>query len=230
MSTKNILAYGLLIILILFSVNLILGYQVYDDSQEAKGKTWEAFDGIFGSKTVGQTFVSRYDELSRIDIALATYARTNTKEVVFHLREHVNSTVDIVKISINASTVIDNSHYTFSFSPIHNSKNRVFYFFLESPNSTPTNCITVWYTPSDSYPDGGIVSVNVEPKLDGDLIFRTYYWVSFSDVLSGFAQRILENFAFFFPLYLLISLLIFFSIKLHFSGRKIFISGLKHGN
>lgn len=222
MSAKDVLAYGLSIILILFSVNLIIGYQVWDENPEMREIPSMSLDGIYGSISVGQTFVSRYNGLSRIDILLATHARNNTEEVMFHLRDA--RARYIAKISINATTVTNNSYYAFSFPQIHDSKNRIFYFFLESPNSTRANAITSLFTPYDSYPDGEIVSVNIEPKPSGDLIFRTYYhWMSFSYVLSDFAERILGNLVFFFPLCFLISALIFFAVKLHFNGRKIFV-------
>jgi predicted small secreted protein len=50
---------------------------------------------IYGAKTVGQTFVSTQPSLDRIDILLATYERTNTEEIIFHLRSSPNSPNDL---------------------------------------------------------------------------------------------------------------------------------------
>lgn len=126
---------------------------------------------IYGSLKVGQTFVSPANDLYRIDILLATYARENDRDVIFHLR-HTPEGEDLATIRFNASQVEDNSFYRFDFSPIANSAGHPFYLFLESPHSEPGNAITIWGVTEDVYQEGKAYR-NHRPA-EGELAFQVY--------------------------------------------------------
>ncbi len=128
---------------------------------------------IYGSHTVGQTFVSHQARLSRVDVLLATYARKNTQPLIFHLKSSPSSPDDIVTITVDAIAIKDNAYHRFSFSPLLDSKGKSYYFFLESPQSEPGNAITVWHSPYDAYAEGRLY-IDGQPR-EGDLAFRTYY-------------------------------------------------------
>jgi len=127
---------------------------------------------IIHTRTVGQTFVATADNLSRIDLLMASYARRNHGPVVFCLRESTASDVDIVRIEIEAGSVKDNRWRTFRFEPIRDSGGRSFYLFLESPEATPGNAVTVWQSARDVYLDGNSVIDGLPGE--GDLAFRLY--------------------------------------------------------
>jgi hypothetical protein len=137
---------------------------------------------IHGSRTVGQTFVAHENGLSRVDVLLATYARKNTHPVTFRLKEGPDAAEDIATIIINAAGVKDNAFHQFKFAPIPDSKDRVYFFAIESPESVPGNAITIWHSPDDVYDEGARV-VNGQ-AMGGDLAFRTYYG-GLEDVVSG---------------------------------------------
>lgn len=126
---------------------------------------------IYGSIKIGQSFVSPTNCLYRIDILLATYARKNARDVVFHLR-HTPEGEDLATIRFNALQVEDNSFYRFDFSPIPHSAGQSFYFFLESPDSVPGNAITIWGVMQSVYQEGRAYR-NHRPT-GGELAFRVY--------------------------------------------------------
>ncbi|MBS1252792.1 MAG: hypothetical protein MAG451_01834 [Anaerolineales bacterium] len=127
---------------------------------------------IWGAQTVGQTFVARESSLNRIDVFLATYARTNSGPVAFHLRESPDAGHDLATVTFNAADIEDNAYRTFTFPPLSNSQAQSYYFFFEATDAKPGNAITVWASPIDSYSDGQAYIAG-QPQA-GDLHFRTY--------------------------------------------------------
>ena len=128
---------------------------------------------IRGSRTVGQTFVAHEDGLSRIDVLLATYARKNAYPVIFRLKKSPNVTDDIATITFSAARVKDNAFRQFTFAPIPDSKDKSYFFIIESLESVPGNAITIWHDPGDAY-DEGAMYVDGQ-TMAGDLAFRTYH-------------------------------------------------------
>jgi len=126
---------------------------------------------IYGAIKIGQSFISPANGLYRIDISLATYARENDREVIFHLRRTPEGE-DLVTIRFNAAQVEDNSFYRFEFPSIANSAGQSFYFFLESPDSEPGNAITIWGVVRNVYNEGKAYR-NHRPT-GGELAFRVY--------------------------------------------------------
>lgn len=147
---------------------------------------------VYGSITVGQSFVSTYAGLDAIAVLMATYSRTNTNDLVFHLRHSVESGQDIRTIVTNSSQIVDNSYHTFAFPAIPDSEAQSYYFFIESPRATPGNAVTVYYTTSNAYADGSAY-VNHKPIV-GDLAFREYRETRlqgiFQNLCSCFGARV----------------------------------------
>lgn len=139
---------------------------------------------IYGSKIISQSFVSSENGLNRIDILLATYARNNTENVSFYLRE-ADSNTDIVIITVNAEKIRDNTYHSFKFGPILESKGKTYIFSIESPDSKPGDAITIWHNTEDTYPNGSILMDNI--SIPGDLGFRVYYF----EIIFGVLQILL---------------------------------------
>ncbi len=119
---------------------------------------------------IGQTFISKTNNLSVIKILLASYARQNTTEIIFHLREYQDGKDrDIVKIVVPASKIKDNSWQAFHFPPLSDSKGKTYYFYLESPNAIKGNAFTTWMSSGDEYKEGTFLR-NHLPE-EGDLAF-----------------------------------------------------------
>lgn len=143
---------------------------------------------IHGSITMGQTFWSPYPGLYRLDVAMATYARMNTHDVIFHLRESPTVTVDLATIVVNAREIEDNTWHRFEFTPIADAAGRTFYFFLESPTSTPYDAVTVYGLTSDEYKEGQAY-LNGQPA-GGDLMFLAYYQATPLDLVGMIPARL----------------------------------------
>lgn len=159
----------------LLSVRYILDVPVPKESLKerfAASQTISEIAGgeIYGSIQQGQTFVATAANLQQVDLLLATYARTNHQEVIFHLKTRPDTPEELVRISIPASQIVDNQWASFTFTPIKDSAGRSFYFYLESPSSRHGDAITIWSTKGDNYPIGQRY-LNGKP-VEGDLAFR----------------------------------------------------------
>lgn len=205
-------------VLILFSIllsSIILGGGSYIGL--VQDKVNQPVGEISGITTVGQTFISPHANLNAIEINMATYMRTNTHDVIFHLRSSPNSTVDIVTIRVNAAKIADNKYHRFSFPPIIDSEHISYYFFIESPNSAPGNAITTGYCTKDVY-NAGSAYKNHEP-MEGDLSFRTYHKLEMSNVASYFLHRMQQDMLFFIFYFLLLGTIVYLILKLHLEIR-----------
>ncbi len=128
---------------------------------------------IYGPHTVGQTFVARWGGLNGVEVLLATYARPNSRPLIFHLRANPESTEDLATVTVAASDVVDNAYHTFSFPVQSGSDSRRYFFVLESPTAQPGDAFTAWQGPAESYEDGALYLAG-QPQ-EGQLVFRLHY-------------------------------------------------------
>ena len=155
---------------VLLPLVLLLLTGCVEQSDAAQPRYVQPAGEITSTHTVGQTFVATADNLTRLDVLMATYARRNRGPVVFYLRQSPTSAEDLVRIEIEAATIRDNKYRTFRFDPIPDSGGRRFYFFFEAPEAAPGNAVTVWQSAQDVYPDGAAVIDGLPGE--GDLAFR----------------------------------------------------------
>ncbi len=102
---------------------------------------------------VGQTVLAEKDNWSSIELGMATFSgRNNTKDVYLSIYEDMDSREEVRKISVNAAEIIDREWHRFSFEPIENSANKVFYVAVSSPESVPGDAVTVKYVDRDIKP------------------------------------------------------------------------------
>lgn len=146
---------------------------------------------IRGSITIGQTFTAPHDGLYRIDVLMATYARENSEDVIFHLRSDPESESDLVQISINGREIEDNQFHSFTFNPIRDSEGKSYYFFFDSPESVTGDAVTVWGTEKNLYAGGRAFRKHRPSR--GNLAFLTYYQPSFMDKVSILLDRLAQN-------------------------------------
>lgn len=128
---------------------------------------------IVQGMTVGQTFRSHQDNLNGISIMLATYARKNNQDIIFHLKESLTVKSDIFSATFNTATLKDNAFYDIKFPSLKDSKEKKYYFEIESPKAKPGDAITIWSSVKPVYSDGELL-LNGE-KSPGALTFKTYY-------------------------------------------------------
>lgn len=159
----------------------------------AEGNTFaEVAPGeLYGDTHFGQTFVASYPGLYRIEVVVSSYGRHNNHEIIFHLKQDLDSPVDLVRATLKAGDVRDGRWHTFSFPPIPDSAGRSFYFYLESPESRPGDAITIMGREGDPYPSGqGFISG--QPLL-GDMAFRIYYRMTLWQKLDMVLDKLTDH-------------------------------------
>jgi hypothetical protein len=155
----------------------------------------EGIGELVASSRVCQTFVSPYDNLSRIEIALSDYGRKNTGPFLFHLRNAPDDDQAIVTLTLDAS-IVKNANYTlFEFPPIPDSAGRTYAFCLEAPQAELLNSITAVGILGDTYMDGEAIFREMWGHSAGisDLDFRLGYAFSLWDRLVVFSEQLTRH-------------------------------------
>ena len=128
---------------------------------------------IVAGVTVGQTFVANHNSLNGVSILMATYARKNDCNLVFHVRRE-GEYGEIVTRGLKCADIQDNNWVRFDFPAVKDSLGRKFLFFLESPDGSRENSVTIWMASLPNiYPEGRTL-INGEP-IPGALRFITYH-------------------------------------------------------
>jgi hypothetical protein len=141
--------------------------------------------------------VSTRPNLYRIDLGTATYARSNTADVIFHLRADSTSQSDIVRVMVPGPEIQNERPTSIIFPPLADSQGKTYYFFIESPQATPGNAITLYGNQTDVYSEG--TAYRDGQAVTGDLVFTAYSQdnYTFSDVLRDFGARVAQDVSFF---------------------------------
>jgi len=185
---------------------------------------------IHGSITQGQTFTALENGLCRIDVLLTTYHRVNSGKVIFHLREDISASVDIVRLEFDAKKIKNNKYRSFRFHPLPDSAGRSYYFFLEAVGSMPGSAISAWRSERDVYPGGSQVISHQTDKIS-DLTFRLFNRSSFTVLVDNLAHGIKPFLGFvslFFLLFCLpgLGILMVFGIGQRIKGK--YCDGIDH--
>ncbi|MDQ3707562.1 MAG: YfhO family protein [Chloroflexota bacterium] len=134
---------------------------------------------ITGDAQPGQTFVATRNNLMRVRVFGATYARQNVGQLVFHLKDSPDAPQDLATVQVDTSQLKDNAYWDFDFPPIPDSMGRTFYFYLESPDAPELQAVTAHFSPDDAYAAGSRM-MNGQPA-EGDLTFSTVSLLSPDD-------------------------------------------------
>jgi len=127
---------------------------------------------IFGTRTVGQSFVPRINNLSRIDIFLGTYRQTLSSDLVFRLFEGGPAGRLAAEVRVPGPNVRDNLFTPIEFKPLRKSRGKLLTFVLSMPGAGEAEGPSLWINSADLLPTGTL-SVDGRPT-PGDGIFRTY--------------------------------------------------------
>lgn len=143
-----------------------------DNIAARQEKATGLWDELVGGETFGQSFVSTQPNLHRIDLGTATYARTNSAAVVFHLQASPQAATDLVSVTLAGPEIQNDRPTAFQFAPLADSEGQRYYFYIESPEATSGNAITVYANAPDQYPDG--MAYRNGRVAGGDLAFTAY--------------------------------------------------------
>ena len=194
-SLFGIISLGLLVLLLAGC-----SFEAVEIQQEqASSLAGELLDG--GS--FGQTFLPQHDDLSRIDLYTATYARENTQAVIFQISSAPSDDVaagvpqELVRVELGAAQISNSGPTVIAFPPLAGRTGETLYFSIESPGSAQGDAITIYREEGDVYP-GGQMYLDGKPT-NGDIAFIAYTQESFSfgDIWEDFCSRANQDRPFF---------------------------------
>ncbi|MGH9857919.1 MAG: hypothetical protein ACRD4B_08755, partial [Acidobacteriota bacterium] len=156
---------------------------------------------------VGQTFTASDDNLAGISVMFGTYSgRRNTAPIEFHLRQSVNATEDLRVARAHPSQFGDNQLYRFDFEPLPDSGDRVYFFYVVSPQGEEGNAVAVDLHTGDPYhlgtaylvPDFSSLTDSAAIAGSGkqtiDLSFATHYSVVLREAIVDSAVGYVRHF------------------------------------
>ena len=173
---------GILVFLITFivlTIGPLSNYPMMVAQSQVDVSQFASFFCFYGNNSVGESFVSRAENLEAVDVAFGPLLPENTS-VVFHLRA---ADQEIRTVIINTSNMMPNQYNRFSFAQISDSDDRRFYFEIDSPTSPRPICVP--YAISPNTVPSGITYFSQYTYLDhyalvdgkqtkGNLAFRAY--------------------------------------------------------
>jgi len=122
--------------------------------------------------SIGQVFTVAEDTFAAIGVQFATYGRSCSGKIVFHLRKSPIVTHDIVTVELDAAQVIDNHLHLFSFDPIVDSSGQRYYFFLEFTPTPSYDKLAIWKSLQTDVIAGNYYERH--RPAEGTLAFATY--------------------------------------------------------
>jgi glycosyltransferase involved in cell wall biosynthesis len=144
---------------------------------EVAGRKVTAGRPLVGRHPRLQTFRAQAPGLSGIDVLIGTYGRLNSCDVVLHLHDGQDKTVERAVAVNSALTMQDGELCRFEFPPLADSEDREFKFWLESPDAILGDCITVFttvntgdivYSPVYARMDTAVVKAEINHELLND--------------------------------------------------------------
>jgi hypothetical protein len=145
---------------------------------------------LLASHRVGQSLYSPTDGLYQIDLAFGTYGHPGTSDVILHLTTLPDAREDLVTARINSQEVENNIYHSFHFPRQRQIAGRTLYFYLEAPDASPGNALTLYRSNEDAYQDGQAYYDGVAAS--SDLAFAAYYRLGPLDA-ARFVLREISN-------------------------------------
>ena len=110
-------------------------------------------EGVLGpinrDREIVQTFVSEDEELSRIEIMMATYARQNRCTIAVELRDGGAEGPTLARHETASGKLIDNDWMRIEFPAITGAMGRRFALVIQSPDAGEDDTVTAYYTSAE---------------------------------------------------------------------------------
>ena len=138
------------------------------------GKATSVVGEIFGNKRIIQSFIGEYNDLTKIQILLATYIRRNIGSLEISILTDMNNSKSVIrKTVVDCHQIIDNEWFEFQFDPIRDSKGKRYYIQLMGIKCSSGSAVTAYYNAQGNYANGELW-LN-KSKFKGSLCFKLYY-------------------------------------------------------
>jgi hypothetical protein len=149
---------------------------------------------LSGTHTLGQTFVAHQPNLHSIELRWFVsndVQFAGASQIILHLRR-ANESTDVATATLPASSLQHNQFARFDFSPIADSQNQAFYFFLDASRANlMRGFVSVWASGEDIYPDGALIIDGL--PTNRDLAFRTYSQPDALTLIATALQSLIAN-------------------------------------
>ena len=168
----------------------------------ANAQTQDYYTGpeIWGETMIGQTFVPNCNGLQQIDLELSRLDFQHNQPYIFHLVKALNLEDEIYSTQFKVAQTSRWIQQSFTFPPIPDSRQQLYFFYINSPTSRSGNSLTVRlnadlptvynrYEPGTVY--GGI-GRQLQP-FPADLAFAAYCRPDFQQLFSGAAQYMADS-------------------------------------
>lgn len=116
------------------------------DLGRPRGRPEGVVGPILPDREVAQTFACEEAELSKVEIMIATYARANQCTLLVELRDGDANGRTLSRHEVECESLRDNDWLRLEFPLIENAQGRRFTLVLRSPDASPDNMITAYYT------------------------------------------------------------------------------------
>jgi len=123
--------------------------------------------------TVAESVVATEDNLSEVDVQLATFNRPNDAALVLTISDSLGGP-PLRQVEARPSQIVDNAYHAFAFDPLGDSLGKTYFVTIASPDGRPGDAFTVWVGYCDCYPAGQMY-VNGQPQEGRDLAMTLTY-------------------------------------------------------
>ncbi len=206
-----------LIILLAFtgSGDVVDPSNIRDDAAHPAGN-------LIGATTLGQTFVARAPRLSAIQVRWIVsddFSFAPNSRVTLHLRQRVDDSADLAAASVPLTEIRHNQFSTFRFSPLADSQDKAYYFFLDASQAEITRgWLSIWASDDDALPDGQMYFAGNATNYD--LAFRAFSSPDFFCALAAFGKALARESSGI-PIALLLFLVPGFALALSFRALRL---------
>lgn len=186
-------------VLVVWMIILAVVFKVSLDRLQAP-----SWGNPIGSKTsievttdtrVGQLFTAPWPGLYRVDLVLDEASSSGSRPITFHLKSGPDTEEDLWTATFDATDITGTGVRTFEFPPMPGAKGQIFYFYVESPDSTTGDAIAVGHSPGANL-NGAQAHIDDQPAA-GSLQFNTYYSLRTRDRIDLLLTRLTEGRSYF---------------------------------
>lgn len=121
---------------------------------------------------IEQEFSSQVENLSRVDLLFATYAKEKVDSNITVLLINATTGEIIRDVFFNSKVLRDNAWYSIEMDPIKHSANKTYKLQIIG-DGTPGRSVTIWRNSASKDVSGGKLYINSTPA-EGSLCFETY--------------------------------------------------------
>ena len=156
----------IILIILLMTFNVFYSYvtrtvKIY--SKNVESSNFALSSPMINNASITQSFRSKHENLSEISIRMATYGMINKGKLNIELRD-VKSDKVVANTVMDMEKVVDNDFNVISFSPVKDSKNKVYKLTITAESDSDVQGVAIYKTAKGKYAEtltsNGVVEDN----------------------------------------------------------------------